>query len=257
MSVYSSGFRAMVQPAKLLRVQPKFAANGDTNKAVRTVHPFDGIVESGGDAPKESNALKKAGWTLLGFLGITLVGGVLTSPIWAPIAGVATACRTNEPEGAIAKIFPTAGLGPVKGICPSAFVMDNGDIFTNDAPSWQTFHKKGHASSDGVVSHQDGVVGRLVGEEFFKGKLATDLIISQTDASKPSHFDELREKPAASKIVDDHGTVRQVGKWGYVTLTEGKTELIGAAKGKKLTDLPEAQQTEIKAAAAANAYLWG
>lgn len=258
MSMVSSPFRQpMVQPAKLSRVQPKFTARTEnTPTSPGTVQPFDSIEEGDGNAQKHPNAFKRAAKVFLAFLGVTAGIGILTSETWVPIAGVGATCRKNAPEGAIAKIFPIAGLGPAKGLCPSAFVMDNGDIFTNDAPSWGTFHKKGHADPNGLVSHQDGVVGRLVGDKFYQGNLANGLLISQIDTSPTSHFDQIASDAAPSKKVDANGTVKQVGKWGYVTLTEGKTELIGDAKGKKLADLPKDQQTEIKAAAAANSYLW-
>jgi hypothetical protein len=236
---------------------PAFGANNRRHNP-RPTHRFE-IDDSATNSRREpeSSAACRTVSTGVGLLGLTSVLGLLTSPLWAPMLGVGLACNRHAPEGAIAKIKPIAGLGPAEGLCPSAFVMPNGDIMINDAPSWDTFHKKGHADADGIVTHQNDVVGALMGDKFYQGDLVKGLFVTQTNAAqKPHSFPQIAAHAAPSKTVDDKGTVRKVGKWGVITMTHGKTHLIGEAKGKKLQDLPEDQQKMIKAAAAANSHLW-
>lgn|GEM_PF-3764081 len=252
-------------PAQANTAQPRFSAKDTPVRAGHPSHQLD--IEHG---PNHDNHKSSACWTatkwIVGFLGLTAVVGALTSETWVPITGVAKDCRNHEPEGTTATLYPIAGLGPDEGICPSGHYRPTGnttgEILINDAPSWRSFHTIATVDN-GRVTGYEGIKGELVdGDDgvakYYNGGLVKSHILQGLGSGNNESFEDAAKKgkyPAKTKVLED-GTVQENKLWGWVQLTKGKTHLTGDAKDKKLTDLPEAHQKNIKAAAADRSWLW-
>lgn len=199
-------------------------------------------------------ATKKTG----AFFGILGAIAAITSPLWAPILGVGIACNKNGPDGAIAKVKPVAGWGPAvaDGLCPSVFVMPNGDLMSNDPPSWESFtNKVGHVYKNGLVTGLNEVDGAYKSGNFFSADLIRGLQSAQIAASDPENFTiTVTEGAAPVKTVDDNGIVKNSQKKLGFNQKEGSIKLMGPYKGKELKDLPKDTQDMLKAAAAAHSY---
>jgi hypothetical protein len=249
---------------------PTFAGDRHQSRPTRNFEPmeFDAFTHRnnpGRDVERQQpedhrslgSAMSRAAKKTLKY---TVAPLVVTSPLWVPLLGVGVACNNNAPEGAIAKIKPVAGSGPAvaDALCPSVFVMPNGDLIKNDPPSWTSFtNKVGHVYKNGLVTSRDKVEGAFKDGKYYDGGLIKGLQTAQIASNDPENFEiTVTQGAAASKTVDQGGTVKNALKHNGFHQKQGSVKLIGPYQGKALKDVPKEDREMIKAAAAAHSKTW-